>query len=58
MLPVAQRIAFLAFAVIAIVFGAAGMWGVVARILRGRADADLRGDQARWAAFCTRSRPP
>ena len=56
MLPLAQKIAFLVFAVVT---GAGGVWGfarLYRRIARGRADADLRWDRlgARvWYALTT-----
>ena len=56
MLPLAQKIAFLVFAVVTGAGGAWGFWRLYRRIARGRADADLRWDRlgARlWYALTT-----
>ena len=56
MLPLAQKIAFLVFAGITGAFGAWGFWRLYRRIVRGRADVDLRWDRmgARvWYALTT-----
>ena len=45
MLPFAQRIAFLVFALITLAFGAHGFYGVYLRIAAGRADTDARLDR-------------
>ncbi len=56
MLPLAQKIAFLVFAVVTVAGGAWGFYRLYRRIARGRVDADLRCDRlgARvWYALTT-----
>ena len=56
MLPIAQKIAFLLFALVAGAIGAFGFYRVYQRICAGRADTDLRSDhlpQRLWHALAT-----
>ena len=56
MLPLAQKIAFLVFAVVTVAGGAWGFFRLYRRIARGRVDADLRWDRVGvriWYALTT-----
>jgi Fe-S oxidoreductase len=57
MLPLAHKIAFLAFAAVAVVFGAQGFYGVYRRIRAGRPDPEPRFDailsRVRYALWTT-----